>query len=325
MTAAQRARRSAGIALAVVALFAGACTDGPDPLAADPGGRGHTGSGAHGAHEMAPPAGAASPARHTGPQGRVGQFVTDCAYSHSAPDDPIVHPGRPGRSHRHDFFGNTTTDAHSTPATLLDRPTTCQKRLDTAAYWAPSLLDGGEPVTPTMSTAYYRPAPGVDPTSVQAYPAGLMVVAGDMTATATAPQSPDLAGWTCGASPRNHTTPPRCPASAPLRAMVTFPDCWDGRRTDSADHRSHMANSSDGACPATHPVHVPQLTFVIDYPVWGEGHDLSLASGELEGIHSDFVNSWHQDGLEQEVAMCIRRGLVCGLSSNRDEEALFTG
>ena len=37
-----------------------------------------------------------SPARHTGPQGLAGQFVTDCGYSHSAPDDPIVFPGEPG-------------------------------------------------------------------------------------------------------------------------------------------------------------------------------------------------------------------------------------
>ena len=46
-----------------------------------------------------------------GPQGRVPQFKVECGWSHSAPDDPIVHPGTPGRSHLHDFFGNTATDA----------------------------------------------------------------------------------------------------------------------------------------------------------------------------------------------------------------------
>src|SRR5690606_7057081 len=73
----------------------------------------------------------APPTRHTGPQGRVGQFVTGCAYSHTAPDDPIVHAGFPGRSHLHDFFGNTSTDAHSTLDSLLEGETTCQMQLDT--------------------------------------------------------------------------------------------------------------------------------------------------------------------------------------------------
>jgi hypothetical protein len=196
-------------------------------------------------------------------------------------------------------------------------------RLDTAAYWAPTLLNGGEPVTPRGSTAYYRAAPGVEPTLVEPFPPGLMVVAGDMAATTA--QSTDLAGWACGASTRHSSRPPNCPESAPLRAVITFPDCWDGERTDSPDHRSHMANSSAGSCPPSHPVHVPQLTFAISYPVWGAGNALTLSSGSTLGIHSDFVNSWHQDGLNNEIRMCIHRSVVCGLSSNRSEEALFTG
>lgn len=49
-----------------------------------------------------------------GPQGGRGQFVVECGFSHVATDDPIVHPGQPGASHEHVFFGNTTTDAAST-------------------------------------------------------------------------------------------------------------------------------------------------------------------------------------------------------------------
>ena len=36
-------------------------------------------------------------------------WITECPYSHSAPDDPIRFPGQPGASHLHDFFGVTTT------------------------------------------------------------------------------------------------------------------------------------------------------------------------------------------------------------------------
>src|SRR3546814_17989920 len=76
-----------------------------------------------------------------GPQGRVPQFKVECGWSHTATDDPIVHHGHPGRSHLHDFFGNTATDARSTPESLVGGDTTCQNKLDPAAYWAPAMLD----------------------------------------------------------------------------------------------------------------------------------------------------------------------------------------
>lgn len=285
------------------------------------------GSAADGDHDHGdgpvPAAGPAAPARHTGPQGGVAQFVVECAHSHSAPDDPIVHPGKPGYAHLHDFFGNTSTDAGSTLASLLEADTSCARGADTAAYWAPALLDGADPVTPTTSFAYYRPAPGVDPARVRAFPPGLMVIAGDQTATE--PQPTDLVGWTCGSSPRNHAAPPDCPRTSPLRAVITFPDCWDGQRTDSDDHASHMANSSEGECPSSHPVHVPQLTFAIDYPVWGVDHDLSLASGSVHSLHADFVNAWDQADLEGRVRDCLWRDVVCGVVSNRGHNPLFSG
>ena len=282
----------------------------------------------------------AVPVRHTGPQGSFGQFVTDCALSHSAPDDPIVYPSSSGSqhsghtdqamtghgdgvSHLHNFFGNTSTDSASTLESLLGAGTTCHKKLDKAAYWTPAMYDHGTLVQPTKSTAYYRVAPDVDPNKVEAFPPGLKIVAGDSTATEA--QSPDLAGWGCGTSTLQYSTPPECPVSAPLRSVITFPDCWDGINTDSADHKSHMTNSIKGLCPQSHPVHVPQLTFAIVYPIFGTGHDLTLASGSVETLHSDFINSWHQDSLEKEINQCLRRSVTCSLSSNRGEEFLFEG
>lgn len=265
--------------------------------------------------------GAPTPTRHLGPQGRVGQFVVECGHSHSAPDDPIVHPGRPGRSHMHDFFGNVTTDAASDLDSLLEGSTTCRNPRDTAAYWAPMLLADGAPVEPVTSVAYYRVAPGVEPTAVRAFPPDLRMISGDMTRSE--PQPVDIAGWGCGVSTRLSAAPPDCPASAQLRAVVTFPDCWDGTRIDSDDHTAHMANSSGGTCPSSHPVHVPQLTFAIEYPISGPGHRLSLSSGSVHGLHADFVNAWDQDALENEVRACLQRDAVCGLASNRAASPLF--
>ena len=250
-----------------------------------------------------------------GPQGRVPQFVVECAYSHSGPNDPIVHPGHSGRSHLHQFFGNTTTDASSTAATLADGATTCDQRLDLASYWAPALLDHGAEVQPIKAVAYYRPGVGIDPASVEPYPYGLKMLGGDQVATA--PQSLDVVAWSCGTGSAREVTPPTCPDGRPLRVAISFPDCWDGENLDSPDHVTHVARSGDGACPASHPVVVPQLLLTITYPVTGGGHDLSLASGSLLTGHADFFNAWHEDKLRTEVESCIHRGLTCGVASNR--------
>jgi len=265
----------------------------------------------------------ADPARHTGPQGRVGQFVVGCGYSHSGPHDPIVHPDHAGASHRHDFFGATGTGAHSTVTSLRRGGTTCDKRIDTAAYWQPALYDHGSPVVPVKLDAYYRAAPGIDPADVVTMPDGLALVAGD--AHATGPQPGEATGWTCGSATALSDEPPTCSPAAPLHLVLTFPDCWDGAHLDSDDHRSHAAYSVAGRCPSSHPVAIPQLTSSIAFPVAGEGHELSLASGGIHSAHGDFLNAWDPGGLAREVDACIRRDVVCDLASNRGEEPLFTG
>lgn len=250
-----------------------------------------------------------------GPQGRVPQFVVECGFSHSGPNDPIVHPGHTGRSHQHVFFGNTTTDAQSTAESLAAGDTSCDQHLDLASYWAPALLDAGQMVEPTKAVAYYRPGVGIDPATVEPYPYGLKMLGGDQVAAE--PQSLDVVAWSCGTGSQRAATPPTCPEGRPLRMAISFPDCWDGERLDSPDHVSHVARSQDGACPDSHPVPMPQLLLTISYPITGDDHDLSLASGELITGHADFFNAWDEDKLQTEVESCIRRGLTCGVASNR--------
>ncbi|HKY67850.1 MAG TPA: DUF1996 domain-containing protein [Acidimicrobiales bacterium] len=250
-----------------------------------------------------------------GPQGRVPQFVVECGYSHSGPNDPIVHPHHTGRSHLHQFFGNDSTDADSTAETLADGGTTCDQHLDLASYWAPALLDHRAEVVPLKAVAYYRPGVGVDPAVVEPYPYGLKMLGGDQVAVE--PQSLDVVAWSCGTGSERAVTPPTCPDGRPLRVAISFPDCWDGENLDSPDHVGHVARSVDGACPESHPVVMPQLLLTITYPVTGDGHDLSLASGSLLTGHADFFNAWHEDKLRTEVESCIHRGLTCGVASNR--------
>lgn len=283
-------RRAVTAAVALVAVLAAGCGgDGPS------------------AEAEAAPAGA-------GPQGAVGQFAVECAYSHSAAADPIVHPGHAGAGHRHDFFGNESTGADSTYESLLAAPTSCRQQLDTAAYWAPALLDAaGRPLAPRGAVAYYRAGVGVDPVTVEAYPAGLMMIGGDADATSDQPTT--VVGWSCGPGGRRLAAPPTCPAGADLRLVVTFPDCWDGARLDSPDHRDHVAYSRDGRCDADHPVAVPQLQLAIDYPaVTGDPGSLALASGPVRTAHADFWNAWDQGKLDSEVELCLRRQVVCSVS-----------
>lgn len=265
---------------------------------------------------------AVGPTRYLGPQGRTGQFVVHCEYSHSGPHDPIVHPGHAGASHRHDFYGADATDAFSTPESLLAGGTTCDKSPDKAGYWHPTLFDHGRVVVPRGISAYYRAAPGVDPTSVETIPTGLAIISGDQTATT--PQPGEGTGWTCGTRTTLSDAPPTCAGGAPLHLVVTFQDCWDGRYLDSEDHHAHMAYSAEGECPPSHPVHIPQITMSVTFPISGPGHDLTLASGNTYSTHGDFLNAWEPAGLKREIDSCIHRNAVCDLASNREEESLFS-
>src|SRR6186713_2910022 len=61
--------------------------------------------------------------------------------------------------------------------------------------------------------------------------------------------------------------PPKpCPRG--IRSNLIFPSCWDGKNLDSPDHKSHMAHGGVGGfshttCPASHPIRMPQVCFLL--------------------------------------------------------------
>jgi Domain of unknown function (DUF1996) len=256
-------------------------------------------------------------------------FFSNCRFSHTGNDDPIVHPGHPGRSHHHTFFGNTSTNAYSSLESLRAAATTCKPRADMAAYWVPTLFVGGREVRPAKGQFYYV-LRGFS--QMRAFPPGLRMVAGD--AHARRPQSTRVAYWACGGRAGVRTAPSRtvpscgvvdarytafvkkcrtCPVTRIrvhervqtfLELHVNFPDCWDGRRVDSPDHHSHMAYSRDYVCPASHPVKVPLIRAMIRYPFVG-GRGVTLASGGQLTGHADFLNAWDQRALAELVDDCF--------------------
>jgi hypothetical protein len=258
-------------------------------------------------------------------------FVLDCHFSHSAPDDPIVYPGQPGHSHDHVFIGNVSTNASSTPASLAGRGTTCAEKRDRSAYWAPMLYVAGTAVDPVQATIYYR---RLTTGPVQPFPRGLVMVAGN--SHAVSPQSKKVTLWYCGVlkssfygtlrrtpiamerqAPASPTVPglPACQAPTNLELQVNFPDCSNGK-ADSADHRSHMAYSVAGRCPASHPIAVPAISLILRYPPVS-GSNIFLSSGGVYSGHADFMDSWDAKTLKSLVVGCLDHGAGCGAAAGK--------
>lgn len=237
-------------------------------------------------------------------------FVVHCGFSHRRMDDPIVHPGKPGAAHSHDFFGATTTHAGSTEESLRNSSTTCSNPADTASYWAPSVYDPqGNAVTPFNLKVYYQVVNG--PTAgVIAPPADLRMISGDPNTTkANAGFLP--ASWRCAFGGEQRAVPGTsvhemavCPPGHNLQVNIMFQDCWNGKDLDSPDHRSHMAYSSGGRCPSTHPVKIVTIHEIFEYATQG-GVGYTLASGDALTMHADFWNTWDQAKLEELVQVCI--------------------
>jgi len=245
------------------------------------------------------------------------QFASPCKFSHRASDDPIVFPRKAGRSHSHDFIGNTGTNAFSTYAKLRAGGTSCKRDEDTAAYWVPTLYHEGKALQPIRSNIYYLPG-GKDPASIKAFPTKLKIIAGD--AKAKGPQDLKVLAWHCGAGSQPNNAPPVCGAgdADTLIMRIRFPDCWDGRNRDSKDHKGHMAYASPKrrgeqfkTCPDSHPVPVPELALNVRYPTPGGG-EIKLASGAHFTGHADFLNAWDQGELERLVARCLNGQQHCG-------------
>ena len=134
--------------------------------------------------------------------------------------------------------------------------------------------------SPASSTTWARASATTSREQTQPLPLGLRIVAGNARATG-AGRHHDLA-LVVPAPQRGgrvaRTSSPARPARM-LESYLDFPQCWNGRDLDSADHKSHMAYPVNNACPSTHPVHVPKLRQVLRYPVSGNPARFRLASG----------------------------------------------
>lgn len=256
-------------------------------------------------------------------------FNIVCRYSHSAQNDPIVFPGQPGASHNHDFFGNTSTNASTTTSSLVGVASACDNgwdKFDHSAYWVPTLYKNGTPLAAPSQygiTAYYRRDGGTAGPTVQPFPLGLRMIAGNSHATSYNTNGANLV-WYCrnSGSAATSTTLPNCPTGKNiyLEAKILFPSCWNGQTLDSPDHKSHMSYSvgPNWACPSSHPVKLPTLDLKISYRnVYGDLTGAYLSSGHFGSLHADFWNAWDPAAQSALVDRCLNGGNVCnGLAAS---------
>jgi len=260
----------------------------------------------------------------------IGAFRTVCEFSHMAFDDPIVFPGQPGRSHLHAFFGNTGVGANSTAASIANTGnSTCRGgTINRSGYWVPAMIDtlDGTPVRPDSMIIYYKTGyNGLAPASIQALPAGLRMIAGDSSNKAPYPQWTSPMRFACidpvtGTGPQTQNVPTTCAVGNIVWSSVVFPQCWDGVNLDSPDHKSHMAYPSGGACPATHPVPVPEITTNVVYTVkdaaaparWrlaSDSYDASVPAGYSS--HADWFHGWKPEIMDTFIRNCDQPAKDC--------------
>lgn len=261
----------------------------------------------------------------------TGQFRFTCTFSHMGFNDPIVFPNKQGAAHLHTFFGNTAIDHTSTQASIENtgNSTCAGGTANRTGYWIPSFIDtkDGTPLKPSRIMVYYK-SNSYSETRVQAYPAGLRIIAGDMTSSV--PQEHMF--WNCiGADgsegQRTKGIPSSCVAGSTVEIAITFPDCWDGVNLDSPDHKSHMSYTIQlqtapwtRNCPRSHPIQVPQLTEKLYYTVFETGSTARWRlssdnySRDLPGglsIHADWFNGWDPKVQATWIRNCLQADRDC--------------
>jgi hypothetical protein len=212
--------------------------------------------------------------------------------------DPLVNPGLTPSPHLHQIVGGNSFNASMDPAShdlVKDSTcTTCTYSEDFSNYWTAVMFfrarNGTFKRVPQYSnvglrgvggiTVYYIP-PYDGKTTVTAFKPGFRMLVGEAGLRNNKAMQRQLChrclgvGGDGGAPCTGKDTQslPKAPCPNGMRVTVTFPTCWDGKNTDSPDHKSHIAYpsrgtfESTGTCPDTHPVRLPQIMYEVMWDV----------------------------------------------------------
>ncbi len=262
--------------------------------------------------------------------GSTGSWTAHCGRNengHRNADNVITSFGRVGAAgHLHDYVGNVATSADTTDAQLERAATTCADGDRSTYFWtvlrvfgkgsgpasAPVGMNTGRVLRPDTVLIQFH---GNPVSSVLPMPYRLRASSGNAKAVTEAGAYAEHVNWGCSGEPgRGTRLYPRCPAGQKLVRTFDFPSCWDGRRTDSPNHRDQvMFPAAGGACPAD-TFAVPELRITLTYAV---PHHLHFAIDTMMDQHrspltdhADFID-FMPDALMQQVVSCINAGRRC--------------
>lgn len=122
-----------------------------------------------------------------------------------------------------------------------------------------------------------------------------------------------------GVTTRHNGLPTQaCPSG--VRAQINFPSCWDGKNTDSPDHKSHVAFRSGGpdtgdCTDPKFPVTLPRVFMEVYWNTELDAHrdeamnttqPYVFSHGDRTGYgyHADFANGWKEGVLQKVVDNC---------------------
>ncbi|MFJ2813417.1 DUF1996 domain-containing protein [Streptomyces sp. NPDC087294] len=280
-----------------------------------------------------------------------GTFTTSCGVNEEGlfnSDNVIVAPGvSNGAHHFHDYVGIQSNSAFASDDDLARAETSCADQGDKSTYFWPVLrvqngaqeqdadapgggIEGnaGEIVTAKQVTLTFV---GNARGEVTAMPRLLRIITGDAKAFVNGPANAN-ASWSCtGFEDRQLKDKyPLCPQGSDVVRTFRFQSCWDGRNTDSANHRTHVAfQGASGACPngfVAIPQLVQRIVYDVDAPSLQDGGrttPLFAVDSFPEQLHKpgtdhgDFINVFDEK-LMNDLVACINTGRQCGTGTGDD-------